>query len=144
MSGPQQPRTTLEQLTDQEQAVWSHLHGGGGRRGWLQPLTPAEQAEFAPFAQVLARAKDAGFRPRHLISDARQRPRQDDSELKVVRERPDGSREVIVFRSHRWAQAFRVPRGAPLLGRPELEDEPGRLLDLVLAGAWPEAEEDRD
>ncbi|MGH3904821.1 MAG: hypothetical protein ACRDTE_11605 [Pseudonocardiaceae bacterium] len=144
MSGPQKPRTTLEQLTDQERAAWSNLHGSGSRRGRLQPLTPVEQAEFTPFAEVLARAKDAGFRPRHLISDARERPHQDGSELKVFRERPDGPTEVIVFRSHQWAQAFRVPRGAPLLGRFELEEEPGRLLNLVLAGAWPEAGEDRD
>lgn len=139
-SGGEEPKTTLDELNEQELAVWSHLHGNGhgSRRGRLEPLTAAEQAEFAPFAAVLARAWNAGFRGVHLVVDARHDKVEDASELKVFRDQPDGPTEVIVFCSTKWAYAFRVPRGAPLFGSAELEEEPDRLLDQVLAGAWPE------
>ena len=136
--GDEPPRTTLDELAERDLAVWSHLHGPSPRRGRLEPLTPAQQAEFAPFAAVLQRARDAGFRAHHLVLDARHGKDEDASELKVFRHRPGGPIEVIVFVSHQWAHAFRVPRGAPLFGPVELEEEPGRLLDLVLAGTWPE------
>jgi hypothetical protein len=125
-------------LTADQLAVWSGAHQPRARRRGLQPLTPTEQAEFAPFADVLHRAKAAGFRGRHTIIDSRHGDSSEISEIKISRERA-GVVEVIVFRSQRWAQAFRMPAGAALLQRPaELEASPARLLDLVLAGTWPE------
>lgn len=135
------PRTALDKLGEQELAVWSHLHRPGKRRPGLRPLTPAEQAEFAPFAAVLERARNAGFRGVHLVLDGRGKD-ENLSELKVFRERADRPTEVIVFCSTKWAHAFRVPRGVALLGEVELEEEPGQLLDLVLTGAWPEKREE--
>lgn len=135
----QPPDPTLEQLSADELAVWSHASPAGTRRPALKPLTAAEQAEFAPFAAMLERAKAAGFRGRHAVVDSRHRS-VDHSELKMFREH-GGVIEVIVIRSERWAQAFRCPAGASLLERPvELEGTPGWVLDRVLAGEWPEAD----
>jgi hypothetical protein len=124
---------TADWVAGCSRAVQSHTPSGG-----LEPLTPTEQDEFAPFADVLHQAKAAGFRGRHAIIDSRHGDKDEISEVKIARERA-GVVEVIVFRSQRWALAFRVPAGVALLQSPaELEGCPARLLDLVLAGAWPE------
>lgn len=121
--------------------MWSHLHGSppfGTSRG---VLAESERPEVAAFAAVLRRAKAAGFVGRHRVIDSRERD-TDDSAMTLTRDIGDVTEVVVLY--GKWGEAFRVPKGAAPKGAMELEEEPGRLLDLVLAGQWDAQPSTRD